>query len=119
MMQTVVLFGCSHDRLFALAQQYRMICNGHTGHVGVAKTSFIFEAKDVPIKALRLFEIIHRDGPVRNIVEFQHTHTYLLALTTALFCRITPSEYTPAQGGCKSSTLTTSCPSPLRQREPP
>src|SRR5262245_65794493 len=101
MMQTVILFGCPHDRLFALAQQYRMIGNGHAGHVGVAEASFIFESKDVPIESLRFFEIIHWDGPVRHIVDFQHAHTYLLTLTTALFCSITPSDYTPAQGGCK------------------
>src|SRR5215831_12806060 len=74
MMQAVILFGSAHNRLFALAQQDRMICNGKAGHVRVAKAALIVESQDVLIEVLRLFEIIHRDGPVRHIVKFQHAH---------------------------------------------
>jgi hypothetical protein len=61
MMEAVILFGCSHERIFALAKQDGMSCNSKAGHLRVAKTTLIFESKDVLIELLRFFEIIHRD----------------------------------------------------------
>ena len=42
-------------RVFTLAQQDRMPCNGKAGHLGVAEAPLIGESKDVLIKLLRFF----------------------------------------------------------------
>src|SRR4029434_4538615 len=78
MVEPVILFWGAHEWLFALAQQNRMLGNRHASHVGVAKAALVFESQHVPIKMLRLFEIIDWYRPVRHIVNFQHAHTYLL-----------------------------------------
>src|SRR4029453_19576028 len=67
-----------------VGQHTRMHGSLTATQMGVAKAALIFESQHVPIKMLRLFEIIDRYRPVRHIVNFQHAHTYLLRQCYAL-----------------------------------
>src|SRR4029453_7264814 len=67
-----------------VGQHTRMHGSLTATQMGVAKAALIFESQHVPIKMLRLFEIIDRYRPVRHIVNFEHAHTYLLRQCCAL-----------------------------------
>ena len=86
------------DRRGTLAEQDMVLTGGETRHAGGAEPAHRGETEQVPIKGLRLLQVVDGNRPVRDAFDMQKTHGILLLFTVARLPVWAPLLAWPARG---------------------
>jgi len=68
--QAAILFHRPVNRTVAFAQENIVVAELETGHRRVGQPADMFQAENLALEMLRLFEIIHRDRPMNHRIKF-------------------------------------------------